>query len=541
MNVDFTVHLGAYGLQTDLLPLTRHARDYHGLSQYMSDIFIRALGLSGEQADTLLFCVARHWDKVVNGPFDSNYGSEASVIGCLLESAHIPQSKMIAAYNQVLTSVSSALNATKASIMVHRGKRYHHAKILRSVILFDLDVSLMVCGKGIRQAQFRQKMDQLASALHQELETIMSTVEIQSKDMRSVSTRMRETAMRLSHHSGAVSDASEHATKNVETVAGAAKTLVSSSQEVTHHVEESSTVTQRAVTESDRASTIVRGLLSAAERISEVGVLINDIAGKTNLLALNATIEAARAGEAGKGFAVVAGEVKLLANQTAQATEEVKKHAVGIQDRTEEAVIAIRNIGETICRVDEIAAEISGSMGRQGSATSEISQSAMDAALDTGEVSANIAELSQEAGSTTNLAETVQQISDDVHDEIRRLQERIGTILHQSVIGDRRRFSRANSDWQVEVGLRGQKRMMTKLADLSLGGVRIESDTLSVGLEVDLLLDVDDIIWHAKVVRVSPGYAHLEFLSPPEQANRLVYWIDRLAQRLGWEGDIELI
>ena len=471
---------------------------------------------------------------------DSNYGSEASVIGCLLERSQIPQSKIIAAYNQVLTGVSAALRMTKSNMFVHRGRRYRHAKILRNVILFDLDVSLMVRGKGAGQAQFRQKMNQLASALQQELQTTMATIETQSSDMQRVSSRMRETSTRLSHHSGAVSDASEHATKNVETVAGAADTLVSSSHEVTHQVEESSMVTQQAVTESDRASTIVRGLLSAAERISEVGVLINDIAGKTNLLALNATIEAARAGEAGKGFAVVASEVKTLASQTAQATEEVSKHAVGIQDRTQEAVMAIQNIGETICRIDEIAAEITSSMSRQGSATSEISQSAMDAALDTGEVSANIAELSQEAGSTTNLAETVQNISDDVYAEIRGLQERMGDILHRSVIGDRRRFSRANSDWKVDIGLRGQSRQQVGLADLSRGGARIKIETLSVGQEVDLCLHVDEIVWEAIVVRVSPGHAHLEFSCQPEQADRLVYWIDRLAQRLGWEGNTEL-
>ena len=72
-----------------------------------------------------------------------------------------------------------------------------------------------------------------------------------------------------------------------------------------------------------RADEMVQGLDATAQKIGEVVELITDIAQQTNLLALNATIETARAGDAGKGFAVVATEVKNLAGQTANATEEI--------------------------------------------------------------------------------------------------------------------------------------------------------------------------------------------------------------------------
>lgn len=67
----------------------------------------------------------------------------------------------------------------------------------------------------------------------------------------------------------------------------------------------------------------IEALTEQIGRVANVAEQINAIARQTNLLALNATIEAARAGEAGKGFAVVAGEVKVLAGQTSEATDQI--------------------------------------------------------------------------------------------------------------------------------------------------------------------------------------------------------------------------
>lgn len=91
---------------------------------------------------------------------------------------------------------------------------------------------------------------------------------------------------------------------------------------------------------------IIRELEAASTHISEMVVLIEDIADQTNLLALNASIEAARAGDAGKGFAVVASEVKGLAEKTTNSTREIKRVVANIQKTSGSAAEMINN--ETI-------------------------------------------------------------------------------------------------------------------------------------------------------------------------------------------------
>lgn len=109
----------------------------------------------------------------------------------------------------------------------------------------------------------------------------------------------------------------------------------------------------------------VLSLALSAQKIGEVVTLISGIAAQTNLMALNATIEAARAGEAGLGFAFVAAEVKALAAQTADATEDIFRQIIEIQDVSEQAGGAISSIGDTISSVNEATTCIAASIEEQ--------------------------------------------------------------------------------------------------------------------------------------------------------------------------------
>ena len=101
--------------------------------------------------------------------------------------------------------------------------------------------------------------------------------------------------------------------------------------------------------------------------------LIRNIAGQINLLALNATIGSARAGEAGKGFAVVTSEVKSLARQAGDATNQIAQEIDGLQQISSEVVMALGTIGRSVSAVQEYVTGTASAIEEQSIVTQEMS------------------------------------------------------------------------------------------------------------------------------------------------------------------------
>jgi methyl-accepting chemotaxis protein len=274
-----------------------------------------------------------------------------------------------------------------------------------------------------------RRVDEITRNFETMIGEIVETVASASTELEASAGTLTATAERAQELTTTVAAASEEASTNVQSVASATEEMASSVNEISRQVQDSAAIAGQAVNQARHTNDRVGQLASAAARIGDVVELINNIAGQTNLLALNATIEAARAGDAGKGFAVVASEVKALAEQTAKATGEISTQIAGIQAATQESVSAIKEIGDTIGRMSEIASTIASAVEEQGAATQEISRNVQQAAQGTMQVSSNITDVQRGASETGSASTQVLSAAQSLSSDSTRLKVEVSSFL----------------------------------------------------------------------------------------------------------------
>ncbi len=302
-------------------------------------------------------------------------------------------------------------------------------EVFKDTMIRARDLATREAEEREARAHRGERLERLNVEFDHAVTGMMQVVSTAASELESTAGSMSAIAGSTSERAAAVAAAAEQASQNVQAVAAAAEQLSGSIGEISRQVAHSTQISHTAREESDKVATAVHDLAETARQIGTVVKLINGIATQTNLLALNATIEAARAGEAGKGFAVVAGEVKTLANQTANATEEITLQIGAVQAQTEGVVAAIQGIVQVIEEIGEISAAIAAAMEEQAAATQEIARNVDQAAAGTAEVTGNVVAVQSAATQTGAAARQVLSSSQDLARQAAALHARVARFL----------------------------------------------------------------------------------------------------------------
>jgi methyl-accepting chemotaxis protein len=160
---------------------------------------------------------------------------------------------------------------------------------------------------------------------------------------------------------------------------------------------------------------------TSSKRIADIIGTIDGIAFQTNILALNAAVEAARAGEQGRGFAVVAGEVRLLAQRSAEAAREIKGLIGASVDKVESGARLVQDAGSTM-------EEIVASVQRVSDIIGEITAAASEQSQGIGQVNASVVQLDQMTQQNAALVEEAAAAASSLEQQAVTLQQAVATF-----------------------------------------------------------------------------------------------------------------
>lgn len=360
----------------------------------------------------------------------------------------------------VMVGATVILSAVNSVIMARLvcGSLNESIGVARTISLGDFTSHLQI-RRNDELGQLSGSMNEILSNLKHMFQEVKSGAEsllFSTQTLQGISGDMTETsdftrdkagvvataAEQMSANTNSIAAAVEQASVNMSAISSAIEEFTNTVQEISTNTEKAQSITGSAVVKAETATENVNKLGGAAFEISQVTEVITEISEQTNLLALNATIEAARAGEAGKGFAVVANEIKELARQTAEATQEIRTKIEGIQSTTDVTVKGIIEITGVISDIDQTVIGIASAVEEQAVTTQEISTNISQASQGIQEISGNVAQSSTVIG---EIASDVALVSEnavhsaengvevnyaikEMHDLAKRLQQQVAQV-----------------------------------------------------------------------------------------------------------------
>ena len=207
--------------------------------------------------------------------------------------------------------------------------------------------------------------------MQQELINTVSIVRQNAEGVASCSSQIASGNNDLSGRTEQQASALEETAASMEQLGATVQQNADSAHRANHMALSASTVAAQGGEVVAKVIETMKGINDSSKKISDIISVIDGIAFQTNILALNAAVEAARAGEQGRGFAVVAGEVRNLAQRSAEAAKEIKQLIISSVERIEQGSALVDNAGSTMTDIVTSIRKVSDLMGEISAASSE--------------------------------------------------------------------------------------------------------------------------------------------------------------------------
>ncbi|RTF06762.1 HAMP domain-containing protein [Serratia marcescens] len=237
-----------------------------------------------------------------------------------------------------------------------------------------------IAGGDLRQAQTSTRRDELGQ--------LLNAVAAMSQNLRTMIEKIQMGVSQVSTASAEIAAGNTDLSSRTEQQAAAVEETAASMEQLTatvkQNAENARQASQLALSASETAQKggkvvanvvqTMHDIAGSSQKIADITGVIDGIAFQTNILALNAAVEAARAGEQGRGFAVVAGEVRNLAQRSAQAAKEIKGLIEDSVSRVDMGSVLVESAGETMGDIVNAVTRVTDIMGEIASASDEQSR-----------------------------------------------------------------------------------------------------------------------------------------------------------------------
>ncbi|MFC0139092.1 methyl-accepting chemotaxis protein [Erwinia mallotivora] len=309
------------------------------------------------------------------------------------------QNKLKASY----TAWRSAQNVVTLQGVADNDKAYRTMLWVISSVLVLVVVTIVLCWIGLKrilikplqtsithishiaggdlthpiEVEGRNEMSQLAGSLREMQQSLVRTV----SDVRDGSDAIYTGASEISAGNNDLSARTEQQAASLEQTAASMEQLTATVKQNAENARQASQLARSASDTALKGGKVVDGVVktmsdiaASSKQIADITSVIDGIAFQTNILALNAAVEAARAGEQGRGFAVVAGEVRNLAQRSAQAAKEIKGLIEDSVARVDSGSALVGTAGETMTEIVNAVTRVTDIMGEISSASDEQSK-----------------------------------------------------------------------------------------------------------------------------------------------------------------------